>query len=556
MKTTTLIQRLAATSLSSPKTYRRYHLPSSSGPSGQPPSISDQYDKFYRYTSGRWLWDEEKQLQDRFTPFNVPELQRIAATSIKANKCVAMTNLAEGSFNKTFHLKMDNGSTLVARIPHPIAGPKYYTTASEVATMDFARTVLQIPVPQVYAWSPHVDNPVGAEYIIMEEAVGTKLEDVWHDLSLEDRLKIVEDLVSIESKLLSVSFSRYGNLYYSGQAVPGAVVADVVNDTTPALKMDVKKRFSIGPAVARDFWTKERSLMDIDRGPSLARREQKWIEKYAVPEPATDPSTTPTAQNSPEAHLSLLRKYLQVAPYLLPTDDPDLVASTIWHTDLHAGNLFVDKGHITSVIDWQQAWAGPLVLQGRHSRLVNYDGEIILKPPPNFKELEPSEKARLKKQIASSRILYLYELQTAKRNTSLNKVFRLKFGRVRCQPISFVGDTWDDDILPLRESLINVERYWHELGFNFACPIHFTQDELRRHVEDGEGWNEAQDFWKAIAGIVARDGWTPHSMYDEAVALFAELRELGLKNMKGKARDEFEALTRWAESSSQSHNEG
>lgn len=146
-----------------------------------------------------------------------------------------------------------------------------------------------------------------------------------------------------------------------------------------------------------------------------------------------------------------------MAPYLLPTDDPDLVASTIWHTDLHAGNLFVDKGHITSVIDWQQAWAGPLVLQGRHSRLVNYDGDIILKPPPNFKELEPSEKARLKKQIASSRILHLYELQTAKRNTSLNKVFRLKLGQVRCQPISFVGDTWDDDILPLRESLINVE---------------------------------------------------------------------------------------------------
>ncbi|EZG06500.1 hypothetical protein H106_03909 [Trichophyton rubrum CBS 735.88] len=53
-----------------------------------------------------------------------------------------------------------------------------------------------------------------------------------------------------------------------------------------------------------------------------------------------------------EAHLSLLRKYLRVAPYLLLTDDPDLVASTIWYTDLCAGNLFVDKGHITSVIDW------------------------------------------------------------------------------------------------------------------------------------------------------------------------------------------------------------
>lgn len=65
-----------------------------------------------------------------------------------------------------------------------------------------------------------------------------------------------------------------------------------------------------------------------------------------------------------------------------------------------------------------------------------------------------------------------------------------------------------------------------------------------------------QDFWKAVEGIVARDGWTPHSMYDEAVALFSELREIGLKNMIGKERKEFEAQTRWVKSSSQSHNDG
>lgn len=114
----------------------------------------------------------------------------------------------------------------------------------------------------------------------------------------------------------------------------------------------------------------------------------------------------------------------------------------------------MDIGRITSVIDWQEAWAGPLVLQGRHPRLVDYQGDIILEPPPNFKDLELNEKARLKRQIASSIILYLYEQQTAKLNPHLNRVLRLKLGRVRCEPISFVGDTWDDDILPLRESLI------------------------------------------------------------------------------------------------------
>ena len=93
----------------------------------------------FRYTSGRWLWDEEQQLRDRFSPFNVPELQRIAAQSIGADPCTAITKLAEGSFNRTFRLEMDDGSSVIARIPHPNAGPSYYTTASEVATMEFVR---------------------------------------------------------------------------------------------------------------------------------------------------------------------------------------------------------------------------------------------------------------------------------------------------------------------------------------------------------------------------------------------------------------------------------
>jgi hypothetical protein len=96
--------------------------------------------EFFQYTSGRWLWDEEQQLRDRYTPFNVPELQKVAAYSVGAKECINMTKLAEGSFNKTFKLSMDNGLNVIARIPHPIAGPKYYTTASEVATMEFVGT--------------------------------------------------------------------------------------------------------------------------------------------------------------------------------------------------------------------------------------------------------------------------------------------------------------------------------------------------------------------------------------------------------------------------------
>jgi hypothetical protein len=43
----------------------------------------------------------------------------------------------EGQYNKVFQLIMDNGAEVVAKIPNPNAGPAHYTTASEVATVDF-----------------------------------------------------------------------------------------------------------------------------------------------------------------------------------------------------------------------------------------------------------------------------------------------------------------------------------------------------------------------------------------------------------------------------------
>lgn len=101
---------------------------------------TSRYEHFFRYTSGRWLWDESSRLSERIRVFNVQELQRIAAKSIGAQTCVSMVKLAEGGYNKVFRLVMDNGSVAMARIPNPNAGPAYRTTASEVATMDFVRS--------------------------------------------------------------------------------------------------------------------------------------------------------------------------------------------------------------------------------------------------------------------------------------------------------------------------------------------------------------------------------------------------------------------------------
>lgn len=68
--------------------------------------------------------------------FNVVELQNLAVRATGSNSCVSITKLSEGGFNKVFRLLMDDEKTVLARIPNPNAGPAFYTTASEVATME------------------------------------------------------------------------------------------------------------------------------------------------------------------------------------------------------------------------------------------------------------------------------------------------------------------------------------------------------------------------------------------------------------------------------------
>lgn len=42
----------------------------------------------------------------------------------------------------------------------------------------------------------------------MEEATGTQLGEIWDEMELHDKLKIVDDIVAIERKFLSLSFTR------------------------------------------------------------------------------------------------------------------------------------------------------------------------------------------------------------------------------------------------------------------------------------------------------------------------------------------------------------
>jgi aminoglycoside phosphotransferase (APT) family kinase protein len=155
--------------------------------------------------------------------------------------CSRMQKVAEGGFNKVFSVGTDDGCEVIARNPTPISGPARYTTASEVATINFLQNVLEIPVPKILDYSPSVVNPVGAEYIIMERVHGESLASRWLSLSTEEVKHIMTQIAEIEQNIFAFNFPGYGCLYDEHDVEEERHLSLQVGD------------FCIGPVASRQF---------------------------------------------------------------------------------------------------------------------------------------------------------------------------------------------------------------------------------------------------------------------------------------------------------------
>ncbi|KAK2760891.1 hypothetical protein FQN54_002131 [Arachnomyces sp. PD_36] len=455
----------------------------------------------FNYSSGRWLWDEANQLRRRYQPFDIEQLKQTAAKSVNAKSCISMTKLSEGSYNKAFSLIMDNGVQVVARIPNPYL-PQRVSTASEVATLDFLRNELEIPVPQVFAWSSDKDQPVGAEYIIMEKAPGQELWKSWPSMDVSEKVDVVSQLAKIQAKVCSVDFKYYGSLYYRGtddhQHIPG-----------------VPSRFCIGPSSAIQFWEADRTAIDKYRGPwssplsyaeDVANREINWIGRYAKPRDPSDPLRQSTSQESPDCHIQLLDKYLKVLPHVIPRDR-NLYRSTIWHTDLHSGNIFVEQNKIVSIIDWQGCTSLPLFLNCKMPKFLKFNAPPLFDLPPAANLTTEEKRETLTRyQLTQLQTFYISKFKSL--DSSILQALSYPHAIIRQQLIDFAGSTWEDEgLFFLREMMHQVWRDWSEITDQSGqkCPIEFESDELSSHVAEGKVWDDYKALFDSLG--IPLDGW-------------------------------------------------
>ena len=122
----------------------------------------------------------------------------------------------------------------------------------------------------------------------------------------------------------------------------------------------------------------------------------------------TYPNRIFPGQGDPEEHISWLSTYESFTLMLL-SDSHDGNRPFLWHSNLHASNIFVqpvEEGKtlaaipllVSSIIDWQGAWIGPALLQMKVPPLYHMDdvppGSQLPDLRDNIDSLSDSEKEK------------------------------------------------------------------------------------------------------------------------------------------------------------------
>ncbi|KAI5825204.1 hypothetical protein K523DRAFT_420203 [Schizophyllum commune Tattone D] len=359
-------------------------------------------ESLFSMTKYKWLYNNEEQLAARYVRFNVEALLDLAVRAANARRCTSVEKVYDGTLNRVLGLKFDNNVEYIVKIPFPVTGPKYLCTASEVATLDYLRTELDVPVPRIVSWSSHAESsPLGTEYIMYGKIPGLPLIKFDKtDLPVQDDpyVLILPTIVALEAKLTVRAFSQIGSLYYKDD-VPEHLRRDLPLHTAREHRSANSERFCVGPTVEHEFYRAGRCSLDINRGPWLDNREYM----AALGECARAAIDAGLEADPDGAYRDLVSKYMQLLPFIAP---PRTTIS-LWHPDFNAGNIIIDEDlespSVNGIIDWQGAVVAPYYQQYQVPAAYSYDEdtELVLYVPGSapvvtqgHEDLSPEEKDR------------------------------------------------------------------------------------------------------------------------------------------------------------------
>ncbi|KAF2130129.1 hypothetical protein P153DRAFT_231335 [Dothidotthia symphoricarpi CBS 119687] len=496
-------------------------------------------------TSSRY--NEDVRLAERRLSFNVNELKKVAASSVNKpeSDVKSLQKLAEGGFNRIFEVGMRDGTSVLARLPYPSTLPRRLAVASEVATMDFVRAH-GIPTPRILGYAID-ENPVGSEYILMEKLPGQPIGDTWFDLSEQQRLQVLHDIVKLESKLFNIQLPASGSIYY----------AHDLDSNTPRVSIpEADGQFCVGPYTGLRWWFGERGDLRLDRGPHVdtlralqapAEKELAWVREYGRPRYPFHRQHREAfryEKQDPMIHAESLEEYLRVALHLVPTS-PELNLPVLRHPDVQPNNVFVSEDYkVTSLIDWQHATVLPLFLAaGIPNAFQNYgDAESRAFTPPHnpdpahLDSLDDIERIQAQEEFRRRHVHFFYLGFTQRFNQRHWRALDEETDLLKRRIFDHAGEPWEGLNTALQYDLVQVSQNWDKIaplnhdGTAPTCPVSVTQEEAERIDALDDSHRDADGDVEQINELlgIASDGWTPHERFESAKRKAAEIREQAL----------------------------
>jgi hypothetical protein len=238
-----------------------------------------------------------------------------------------------------------------------------------------------------------------------------------------------------------------------------------------------------------------------------------------------------------EKKLKALDCYLKLIKYLLP-DDRAIASPTLWHSDLHVANIFVDPNDptkIVSLIDWQSTEIAPLYFQARRPYVLDYDGPAVNgierpEPPKDYDSLEPEAQKRADKLWLQQGLCYAYNLWVHRHNPRLYSAFEFQH-------------TSSHDLLLLARNLLidgeatylsqiaALESTWDSLPGAKGAPYPFSfsakeREEMEADVEGAVlGIQVMRAIREAIGELFPDQGIVAPEKYEESLNALSQMKE-------------------------------
>lgn len=237
--------------------------------------------------------------------------------------------------------------------------------------------------------------------------------------------------------------------------------------------------------------------------------------------------------------------------------DSGISAASLWHGDLHEGNIFVDPsdpGTITGLIDWQASEIVPLYFHARQPHLINHTGPETYglehpELPADFEQLDPTEKR-------AAEVLYLKQALCVLYRTLMHKicpdVYRsIEFQQTDQFSVLLLARTLlvDGEAAYLAQA-VELEKRWGELtAGNVSFPVSFSEAEkeqvARELVASRHSMGVMNEIRSAIGELYPEKGLVRHEQYDMAIDALRQVRDQVIDEFAKTEKDRKVWLEQW-----------